>query len=73
MRIGPIVLAWVVARPAPEEPREDPLAARVELIRHADALLDPIGWPEPFGLVMAEALACGTPESAFPNGAAPEL
>lgn len=45
----------------------------VTLIRHADALLNPIQWPEPFGLVMAEALACGTPVLAFPNGAAPEI
>jgi hypothetical protein len=43
------------------EPREEPLASRVELIRHADALINTIEWPEPFGLVMAEALACGTP------------
>jgi glycosyltransferase involved in cell wall biosynthesis len=46
---------------------------RLELLRHAEALLNPIGWPEPFGLVMAEALACGTPVLAFPNGAAPEI
>lgn len=46
---------------------------RLDLLRHAEALLNPIGWPEPFGLVMAEALACGTPVLAFPNGAAPEI
>ena len=33
----------------------------------------PIRWPEPFGMVMVEALACGTPVIAFPEGAAPEL
>jgi glycosyltransferase involved in cell wall biosynthesis len=55
------------------EPREEPLASWVELIRHAGALINPIEWPEPVGLVMAEALACGTPVSAFPNGAAPEI
>jgi len=49
------------------------MAARVELMRHAAALLNPITWPEPFGLVMAEALATGTPVLAFPNGAAPEI
>ena len=48
-------------------------AGRIELMRHADALLDPISWPEPFGLVMAEALACGTPVLACPQGAAPEI
>jgi glycosyltransferase involved in cell wall biosynthesis len=59
--------------PDDPEPREEPLGPRVELVRHADALINPIGWPEPFGLVMAEALACGTPVLAFPNGAAPEI
>jgi glycosyltransferase involved in cell wall biosynthesis len=39
----------------------------------AQALLNPIQWPEPFGLVMIEALACGTPVLAFPSGAAPEI
>jgi glycosyltransferase involved in cell wall biosynthesis len=33
----------------------------------------PITWPEPFGMVMVEALAAGTPVLAFPNGAAPEI
>ena len=33
----------------------------------------PIRWPEPFGLVMVEALACGTPVIAFPEGSAPEI
>jgi glycosyltransferase involved in cell wall biosynthesis len=39
----------------------------------ARALLMPIRWPEPFGLVMVEALACGTPVIAFPEGSAPEV
>lgn len=46
---------------------------RIKVLRSATALLNPICWPEPFGLVMAEALACGTPVLAFPNGAAPEI
>ncbi len=50
-----------------------PLECRIDLLRHADALLNPITWREPFGLVMAEALSCGTPVLAFPNGAAPEI
>jgi glycosyltransferase involved in cell wall biosynthesis len=52
---------------------EQPLAARVDLMGHAAALLNPITWPEPFGLVMAEALATATPALAFPRGAAPEI
>jgi glycosyltransferase involved in cell wall biosynthesis len=47
--------------------------AKRELYQHARALLMPIRWPEPFGLVMVEALACGTPVIAFPEGSAPEV
>ena len=39
----------------------------------ARALLYPIEWEEPFGLVMAEAMACGTPVIAYPRGSVPEL
>ena len=40
---------------------------------NAKALLFPIDWPEPFGMVMIEALACGTPVVAFRNGSVPEI
>jgi glycosyltransferase involved in cell wall biosynthesis len=56
-----------------EVPGEIPLNERIDLLRHADALLNPITWSEPFGLVMAEALACATPVLAFANGAATEI
>jgi glycosyltransferase involved in cell wall biosynthesis len=44
-----------------------------ELFAGADALLMPIEWEEPFGMVMVEALACGTPVIAFPRGAAADI
>jgi glycosyltransferase involved in cell wall biosynthesis len=44
-----------------------------ELFRNARALLMPISWDEPFGLVLAEAQACGTPVISFDRGAAPEI
>ncbi|WP_206601649.1 glycosyltransferase family 4 protein [Mycobacterium paraense] len=47
--------------------------AKLGLLGAAKALLNPIQWAEPFGLVMIEAMACGTPVIACPNGAAPEI
>jgi glycosyltransferase involved in cell wall biosynthesis len=44
-----------------------------EFLGNAEALLFPIDWPEPFGLVMIEALACGTPVIAWPCGSVPEV
>ena len=44
-----------------------------ELLCGATALLNPIDWPEPFGMVMIESLACGTPVVARAVGAAPEI
>lgn len=46
---------------------------KVSFYRDAIALLNPIKWEEPFGLVAAEAMACGTPVLTVPRGAMPEL
>ena len=48
-------------------------AEKDEFLRNAAALLFPIRWPEPFGLVMPEALACGTPVLALAEGSVPEV
>ncbi len=48
-------------------------AQKVELLQHAVALLSPIQWEEPFGLVNVEAMACGTPVIALGRGSLPEL
>jgi glycosyltransferase involved in cell wall biosynthesis len=47
--------------------------AKEDLLADALALLFPIDWPEPFGLVAIEALACGTPVIARPRGSVPEI
>ena len=46
---------------------------KTEFLGEALALLFPIDWPEPFGLVMIEAMACGTPVLAFRRGSVPEM
>jgi glycosyltransferase involved in cell wall biosynthesis len=48
-------------------------AGKAELYRHARCTLFPIQWPEPFGLVMIESLAAGTPVIAFRRGSVPEV
>ena len=52
---------------------EVPHEEKVRLLAAAMVLVNPIRWPEPFGLVMTESLACGTPVVTFAEGAAPEI
>jgi glycosyltransferase involved in cell wall biosynthesis len=67
-----------VIRPLLDQPHVDFLGELGDsekglLMGGALALLAPVRWPEPFGLVMIEALACGTPVIAYPQGSVPEL
>lgn len=50
-----------------------PFEEKIPLFKNAAASLFPTAWDEPFGLVAIEALACGTPVIAYPNGALPEI
>jgi glycosyltransferase involved in cell wall biosynthesis len=47
--------------------------AKTKFLGEAGALLFPVDWPEPFGIVMIEAMACGTPVLAFRRGSVPEI
>jgi glycosyltransferase involved in cell wall biosynthesis len=46
---------------------------KVKLYQYAHAFINPIAWEEPYGLVMPEAMICGTPVISFARGAAPEI
>lgn len=48
-------------------------AEKLRLLAGAACLLNPVAWPEPFGMVMIEALACGTPVVGTPMGSVPEI
>nr|WP_314624037.1 glycosyltransferase family 4 protein [uncultured Noviherbaspirillum sp.] len=68
----------VVVRPLIREPLVKYLGEvgekeKQDLLQNAHALLFPIDWPEPFGLVMIEAFACGTPVIAYRHGSVPEV
>jgi glycosyltransferase involved in cell wall biosynthesis len=65
-------------RPLLDQPQVDYIGEigdeeKSEFLSGALALLAPIAWPEPFGLVMIEAMACGTPVIAFNRGSVPEV
>ncbi len=68
-QIGPLV----AASPHVEFIGEINDAQKPGFLSGAHALLFPIDWPEPFGLVMIEAMACGTPVIAFNHGSVPEV
>ena len=60
-------------RPVGRVHRRNREAEKGGIPRRCRALLFPIDWPEPFGLVMIEAMACGTPVIAFNRGSVPEV
>jgi glycosyltransferase involved in cell wall biosynthesis len=49
------------------------VAEKIPLLKKSRALLAPITWEEPFGLILSEAMLCGCPVIAFPRGSTPEL
>jgi len=67
------VVQPLVAQPGVRFVGEVGESGKEELLRGARALLFPVDWPEPFGLVLIEALACGTPVIARCRGSVPEI
>jgi glycosyltransferase involved in cell wall biosynthesis len=67
------VISPMLNRPGVEFVGEIRELEKSKFLGEALALLFPIDWPEPFGLVMIEAMACGTPVLAFRCGSAPEI
>jgi glycosyltransferase involved in cell wall biosynthesis len=67
------VVAPLLERPGVEFIGEINEWGKSEFLGNARALLFPVAWPEPFGLAMIEAMACGTPVLAFRCGSVPEV
>ncbi|MFI4964024.1 MAG: glycosyltransferase family 4 protein [Caulobacterales bacterium] len=67
------VVAPLLADPLIEYVGEIGDQEKSDFLGGAEALLFPIDWPEPFGLVMIEAMACGTPVVAYARGSVPEI
>ena len=68
-----LILPMIEAAPNVEFIGEINEQQKAEFLGNARALLFPIDWPEPFGLTMIEAMACGTPVIAFRCGSVPEV
>lgn len=68
-----LIAPMVKAHPNVEYLGEIDEHQKAEFLGNARALLFPIDWPEPFGLVMIEAMACGTPVIAFKGGSVSEV
>jgi glycosyltransferase involved in cell wall biosynthesis len=66
-------IAPLLSEPGVEFIGEIDERSKTGFLGEAQALLFPIDWPEPFGLVMIEAMACGTPVVAFRRGSVPEI
>ena len=68
-----VIRPMIAAAPNVEFVGEINEREKSDFLGNAAALLFPIDWPEPFGLVMIEAMACGTPVIAFRRGSTPEV
>jgi glycosyltransferase involved in cell wall biosynthesis len=68
-----VIAPMVAANPNVEFIGEINESQKAQFLGNARALLFPIDWPEPFGLVMIEAMACGTPVIAFSSGSVLEV